>query len=371
MDYNLTYWVHKESRRLIPVNEAERGLFCNCICPECGGDLVKKDRWEFRKRRAHFAHYRNTEFCTEEKAYESTLHKLWKQILFEEKAIFLPEYSVFSDLYWIILPSKKTWFKTVEVEERIDDLIPDIIWNNQSGSLWIELVNTHYINSINSDKLQKIRDRWIECIEIDLKWQDLDTLKEFLLNSDENRYWINSPRNQFEVEELHKQKIKEKEEKHARDRKEREEKLADFKKRINDWKNEGYTEYYLHPNYNRPIQCPKYKKDLENIRSWRLYMHPIIRDIIDKKKGWDWNLYCNWIIYWRGLHFIYYKGSKYQIYDNPLENNPALLYAGLKRIEEIREISCYECEYNKINTANFSHELKDGISICSIWFRYK
>jgi hypothetical protein len=93
-------------------------------------------------------------------------------------------------------------------------------------------------------------------------------------------------------------------------------------------------------------------------------MHPIIRDIIDKKKGWDWNLYCNWIIYWRGLHFIYYKGSKYQIYDNPLENNPALLYAGLKRIEEIREISCYECEYNKINTANFSHELKDGISVC-------
>ena len=167
---------------------------------------MKKWGREFWKRKAHFAHYVLTQNCNAVKAYESMLHKLWKQILQEKKELFLPAYREYEDIEKILIPSKRQFFDSILIEQRIDDLIPDVVWIIDGKKIWIELANTHFVDSPNEKKLQKIRERNIECIEVNLRWQTLETLEDFLLNSDTNRYWIHSPSNKLLAEEELKKK---------------------------------------------------------------------------------------------------------------------------------------------------------------------
>jgi len=55
-EFRLKYGLDKKTRKSRFINEVEKGLPCNCVCPICEQDLVAKKGTE---RVPHFAHYFN------------------------------------------------------------------------------------------------------------------------------------------------------------------------------------------------------------------------------------------------------------------------------------------------------------------------
>lgn len=198
----ITFWLHAESGLLISVHETRNGLDCNCMCPKCWVKLIKKWHWESRvqwKRRAHFAHYTEIE-C--EWAYESTIHKLAKQIISNDKELFLPSYTSNEWFFWRgSLSAKRVIFtKWVRIEENqsLLDRRPDAIWVLENGAeIWIEFAYSHFISW---EKLRIIIQNWIECIEVDLRWIEMDELRSFLIEQSSWRKWINHPSGEVELQ---------------------------------------------------------------------------------------------------------------------------------------------------------------------------
>ena len=71
----LTYALD-ESQALVHVDDVPKGLKCGCACPHCGAKLYAKNGGIIREH--HFAHEHGAE-C--EGAYESSMHRLAKEIL--------------------------------------------------------------------------------------------------------------------------------------------------------------------------------------------------------------------------------------------------------------------------------------------------
>ena len=112
---------------------------------------------------------------------------LAEEIIAREKKVMTPGYK--------IIPPERFSFVEIEIEERKDrsDLQPDIVGITEDGQRWhIEIKNT---SEIKEDKKTKIKESNIPCLEIDVSDQipNENTLNDFLLNSKENREWINNP----------------------------------------------------------------------------------------------------------------------------------------------------------------------------------
>ncbi len=178
----LTFALNKEEK-MISINSiplAQRGRLCNCHCPKCYKQLDAKLGQGFRQ--PHFAH-ENGSNC--HGSYMTALHRLAEQIIEEEKAVMAPAYKESE--------GRKLRFTRVEVEQRVErkDLQPDIVGVTDDGMRWcIEIRNTH---KIDDTKKAKLIESGITCLEIDISEQKLENLKSFLLESEENREWINNP----------------------------------------------------------------------------------------------------------------------------------------------------------------------------------
>ena len=186
----LTYGKNRDGH-LVHIEDVPRGLACDCVCPSCGEKL---EACKGNVRVHYFRHYSAKE-C--EGAFESQLHLLSKYIIEQNKAVMLPSYEGkydTDDAYQI-------QFTEVLLECAQDDLQPDCLCkyvdaNNNEHTLWIEILNTH---EVDETKAQKIKERGIECVEIDVSHLfvnsnviDEDLLKDFLLNQTDNRRWINN-----------------------------------------------------------------------------------------------------------------------------------------------------------------------------------
>lgn len=168
----------------------KRGLACQCICPKCKKNVIAKLGHDVPHGKSpHFAHLKGSA-CRG--ATMTVLHRLAEEILEEEKSVMLPEYK---KGYYTILSERKTFIR-VEVELRVDrpDLQPDIVGITSDGSRWnIEIRNT---SEVKDNKISKIKRSCLTCLEIDVRGHETDKkeeLKEFLINSIENRRWINNP----------------------------------------------------------------------------------------------------------------------------------------------------------------------------------
>lgn len=69
----------KDSGKIVEVSEVKSGLDCNCVCPNCGKDLVaaqgEKTEWYFR-------HYEQASDCKTgpEKGIQELKLLLWEQL---------------------------------------------------------------------------------------------------------------------------------------------------------------------------------------------------------------------------------------------------------------------------------------------------
>jgi len=172
MELNLVYGLNPE-KRIVHIDNVQRGLNCNCICPECKTKLVAK-KGEINKH--HFAHS-NGQNCI--KALETAIHLLAKQIISQADEIFLSKDQVFT-------------YDLCELEKSYEDIIPDVILTKDDEIIFVEIVVT---NNIDRDKEIKIKRINIKTLVIDLskidRQIDEEDLKIEVLANCEIRELIN------------------------------------------------------------------------------------------------------------------------------------------------------------------------------------
>lgn len=205
----LTYG--RKNEKEVSVDDVESGLACNCTCPGCGDRLVAK-KGDIKVH--HFAHYSKPDRLS---CYETMIHCLAKEIVEEERRIFLPSLRVYPTRVLRLYPCNRATFRArcermklvrdivhqgtvktgkVLVETRMGDIIPDVacMVNGQ----WL-LVEFHVTHRVNDEKLAKIQRLNLPAIEIDLSKVDRrilrDELRSILVHGNGARAkWIYHPR---------------------------------------------------------------------------------------------------------------------------------------------------------------------------------
>ncbi|MBQ9636709.1 MAG: hypothetical protein IJV36_02275 [Prevotella sp.] len=183
----LTYALNADNELVSIETISVRGRKCNCYCPKCNEQLVAK--LGNGGRQPHFAHSKDSD-C--HGSYMTALHLMAEQIIKEKKAVVVPAYKE-------VIPSQKLLFKDVEVEQRVDrkDLQPDLVGITEDGRRWtIEILNTHEVDEAKRIKLIESN---ITCLEINVAEKTLEELESFLLDSDEDREWLNNPNYDLQI----------------------------------------------------------------------------------------------------------------------------------------------------------------------------
>lgn len=171
------------------ISEVPSGLACGCICPGCGADLVAR---KGDVNGHHFGH-RSVAECAH--ALESALHKLAKEVLHDRREILLPE--VGADLHGRTLvthPADVHRFDEAILEHHMDVIVPDVIVRKGDHRLLVEMYVTH---RCGPEKIARIRDMGLSCVEIDLRRMSRRATRgevEKALLADARRYWINNPK---------------------------------------------------------------------------------------------------------------------------------------------------------------------------------
>ena len=204
MQHLITYAIDKNTGETRNIKDVASGLACDCVCSNCGGAL---EACKGKIRQHHFRHYSVAE-C--KGAWESQLHLMSKAIIEEQKTVMLPPYQG----KYLGYAAKVQKFDVVLPEASQGDLQPDCLCkytmpDGEERELWIEILNTH---AVDEEKAQKIRERGITCIEIDVskifendEVLDKDVLTKFLLESDKDRQWINNAYTQKDEEAYNKE----------------------------------------------------------------------------------------------------------------------------------------------------------------------
>lgn len=179
------------------IENVESGLKCGCICPSCGEPLIAR---KGAQRMHHFAHH-SGHSC--EYGYETSLHLAAKEILSKANRIVIPAVYIrfpnspkAPELY---CESKEIAIERVELEQRFQTIIPDVVIYAGGKQLFLEVYVTH---AIDDEKLKKLRKADISTIEIDLSKKDrsvsLEELKNILLGESEEKKWVyNSVANKY------------------------------------------------------------------------------------------------------------------------------------------------------------------------------
>lgn len=176
---------------LVDIMSVERGLNCGCVCPACKAILVARKN-PSGKKVFHFSHYRTVE-C--EKVLETTFHIAAKKIIQEKKYLKLPQvlFYIGNTKKWMILFSEvKTLIcDNVKLEQRLEDIVPDIIVESCGITYMIEIAVTHPIDEIKKAKIDRLG---ISTIEIDLSHsKEITSFKDLeneIIDKVSNKKWI-------------------------------------------------------------------------------------------------------------------------------------------------------------------------------------
>lgn len=185
--------------KLVDVLSVPQGLDCGCFCPSCGTKLVAK---KGAAKIHHFAHH-NTKEC--QGAVETALHLMAKDIIFEQKKLFIPA------VYLNFDEHKKTKayeaqelpIDSVELEKSAGDIIPDLVCIAKGKKFFIEIAVTHFVDEAKLDKIRRIG---ASTMEINLGKMDRalsrEALAHLLLSNNEQKTWIYNSKAEVIVQEI-------------------------------------------------------------------------------------------------------------------------------------------------------------------------
>ena len=173
-------WAENVDGKMVHVDSVPNGLQCKCVCPHCHEQLLARHGEVYEHGFAHHSDKRgaNLKIC-----YMVILYKLAEQILQTKKRIHAPS-------YYGIYKEKDIEFVDVKIDSRYEreDKQPDVIATTKDNEQYLIEFTFQY-------KVQHKKDmdyHKLNCLEIDLSGQTLESLEDFLMLSSENRRWINN-----------------------------------------------------------------------------------------------------------------------------------------------------------------------------------
>lgn len=144
--------------KLVHINEVEKGLVCNCLCPHCKSQLVAK-KGEHNKQ--HFAHYKLAD-CNH--GTETALHLMAKSIIEQTGKIFVPY--IPRNEYDFDKCGKVYVFEKAVLEKQLSDSVRgDVVLYTEKGYLNVEIKVTH---EVDIKKRIELFNFGIPTIEVDL-----------------------------------------------------------------------------------------------------------------------------------------------------------------------------------------------------------
>lgn len=188
-----------DNGRLVQPDCVSRGLACGCVCPGCGAQLIASHG---EKTVKYFRHH-SVNDCIGSR--ESAIHRAAKQILEDQKEIFVPYISAQASLYdretginakaERHIPGQLVVLEDVELEKSLGSIRPDIVATARGKKLYIEIAYTHHCDE---NKINKLMERGIATLEVDLSFlpeiPTLDELARLVMDDNFNRMWIFNPR---------------------------------------------------------------------------------------------------------------------------------------------------------------------------------
>ncbi|SDB20739.1 competence protein CoiA family protein [Belnapia rosea] len=158
-DVRLPYGI-TEDDRLAHVTEVASGLACGCRCPGCGERLVaRKGAYKVH----HFAHHVHRACAG---AWETTLHRLAKEVLLEAREILLPKaVAQVGDLSEDVAAATMFPYEAAEAEVDLGGLRPDAVITGRGRQLLVEF---HVSHPCGPEKVSELRSRNLAAVEIDL-----------------------------------------------------------------------------------------------------------------------------------------------------------------------------------------------------------
>ena len=185
-------WAIGANAELAHIGEVKRGLQCRCICPVCRSDLVAK---QGKVQQHHFAHAKGAE-CAD--AVETALHLAAKDNLAKRREIVLPEVEIqfpHSARRTVIAPVRRYPIESVEVERKLGSIIPDVIVAIGGRKLLVEVTLTH---GVDTEKLTRVRELSLSCVEIDLsnteRELDREELETIVVDGTAQKRWLHNVR---------------------------------------------------------------------------------------------------------------------------------------------------------------------------------
>ena len=172
-------WAENQDGRMVHVDDVPRGIDCGCVCPNCHEALLAR-KGEVREH--HFAHHSEDRGANLKICYMVILYKLAEQIIKEKKRIHAPS-------YYGIFKDKDLIFQTVEIDSHFEreDKQPDVIATTDEGQQYL----IEFIFQWKVQHKKAIDYKNLNCIEIDLSNQTLESVESFLLNSCNDKKWLN------------------------------------------------------------------------------------------------------------------------------------------------------------------------------------
>jgi hypothetical protein len=142
------------------VAEVPAGLACWCRCPCCGSPLVAR---KGALVAPHFAHA-GGRAC--KAAWETTLHRLAKEVVRAARELLLPEAAAELDgVREHVAAAQVFRCEAVETEVDLGGLRPDAVLHRAGRTLAVEFAVTHFCEP---EKVAELRRRELPCVEVDL-----------------------------------------------------------------------------------------------------------------------------------------------------------------------------------------------------------
>ncbi len=164
----------KDTGKIVDVSEVKSGLDCNCVCPNCGKDLVaaqgEKTEWYFR-------HHESTDCHT---GPEKGIQELAKEILTKKSRIKLPS-----------LGSIKYSSATADKKVKNLNFNPDVSAKTNGVPLFFDIKVTKE-NNANINTYQNGKHKSVEIDLSDYVYTSKDEFRKDLLNNSSNKeiiYW--------------------------------------------------------------------------------------------------------------------------------------------------------------------------------------
>jgi hypothetical protein len=183
---------------MVHISEVDRGLDCDCTCPECGAQLIAR---KGEVREPHFAHHGATGSVACAGGVETALHKYAKQIIAAAGYLELPGFSVQlpppdHDMLETF-PERRATFEHVVIEERmaLGRRRVDVVGHEATGRILIEICVTHRVHGRKLEEVQAAEEAMVEIkiMEHQLFAEDAAWLHHRILDAIDGKRWIFHP----------------------------------------------------------------------------------------------------------------------------------------------------------------------------------